>query len=324
VKARLPWRGVTAAEILDELNSLPLGNAALVIVREENIDAVRVGFPTAHVTCVSALDVLRLPGNFEHLVWATEEIDVGARTARLFYSTGRRVTPVRKTGPAQIRDHNPLIREVLQREYELQHVEGIQKFGYGPGADFENLCQVLAATRHLAGSYLEVGTYFGSSACVALAFMEEIRLQREAYFIDTFSGFDYPEAHESPDWTWAGSHRCDGEAKVRLRLEARVNKPDIVHVIQANILHPGALSQVKAPIAVANIDVDLKEAVDASVRAVWPLLAPGGVMIVEDAGHTPWLLGARVALEDAAEVIFPQPLLRLQLESGQYLLIKPN
>ena len=51
-------------------------------------------------------------------------------------------------------------------------------------------------------------------------------------------------------------------------------------------------------IAVCNIDVDMYEAVLASLRKTAPLMAPGGIMIIQDPGKTPYLIGARAALDE--------------------------
>jgi hypothetical protein len=72
-------------------------------------------------------------------------------------------------------------------------------------------------------------------------------------------------------------------------------------------------------IAVANIDVDMYEAVLASLNKLAPLMAKSGIIIVEDPGHTPGLIGARVALERFLRNNCN--FMPLYMESGQTLLI---
>ncbi len=73
---------------------------------------------------------------------------------------------------------------------------------------------------------------------------------------------------------------------------------------------------------VANIDVDLYEAVRIALFKVAPKIVRGGIMIVEDPGHTPSLIGSRVALAEFLESSEASPFLPVYMESGQTLLVK--
>ncbi len=56
----------------------------------------------------------------------------------------------------------PLAR-VLEEEFVFQTDHDFAKWDFGPG-DFVNLLQVIEATAHIAGAYVEIGCYEGSSA----------------------------------------------------------------------------------------------------------------------------------------------------------------
>ena len=75
---------------------------------------------------------------------------------------------------------------------------------------------------------------------------------------------------------------------------------------------------------VANIDVDIYEAVLAGLQKVAPRMAPGGVMIVEDPGHTPLLIGAGVALNQFLKSPAAAGFLPVYMQSGQTFLINMN
>ncbi len=72
----------------------------------------------------------------------------------------------------------------------------------------------------------------------------------------------------------------------------------------------------------AIIDVDLYEAVYAALHHVHKKLSINGIILVEDAGHTPMLIFAKLALEDFLNDLEAETYLRFQMESGIYLLIK--
>ena len=76
------------------------------------------------------------------------------------------------------------------------------------------------------------------------------------------------------------------------------------------------------PVALANIDVDLFEAVDAALMKVAPIVAPGGIIIVEDPGNIPLLIGARVALNDFMNTVWKDQFLSIYMESGQTFLLR--
>ena len=99
-----------------------------------------------------------------------------------------------------------------------------------------------------------------------------------------FQGFDYNEALASSDVIWANSHATEGDAIVRQRLEQKAGANQVT-VKKLNII-TDEIPDDLGPIVVANIDVDLYEAVLAGLTRIAPLMQIGGIMICEDAGHT--------------------------------------
>jgi macrocin-O-methyltransferase TylF-like protien len=178
-------------------------------------------------------------------------------------------------------------------------------------------------TRELPGCFVEIGTYRGSSGRLALRYMRAIGIIRICYFFDTFTGFDYQEAENSPDRLWAGTHSTEGMTVIEKRLAVFSNEQRglITKVMKANIIRD-PLPQDLKEIALANIDVDLYEAVDAALMKIAPLIVKNGIVIVEDAGHTPALIGARIALNRFLATTQGNDFLPIYMESGQTLLIR--
>jgi hypothetical protein len=77
-------------------------------------------------------------------------------------------------------------------------------------------------------------------------------------------------------------------------------------------------------IAVANIDVDLYEAVLAALHKTAPRMTSGGIIIMEDPGHTPYLVGARVALDEFLASRTAAGFLPIYMEFGQTFLVNMN
>ena len=189
--------------------------------------------------------------------------------------------------------------------------------------DYQYLMQIIKETRHLQGSYVEIGVSWGSSARIALHYMRKTAIERSCYFIDTFDGFSYDEVHQSVDRYWTGDDQIWGtEAKARELLPPYDSSENGVSVtiVKANIM-VDSLPEDITSIAVANIDVDMIGAVRSAMQKVHPLLVTGGVMILEDTGHTPLLYGACAAVHEFIEA-FGHLYVKLYVSSGQMLLIK--
>lgn len=181
--------------------------------------------------------------------------------------------------------------------------------------DFENIFQLLKQCRNLEGDYVEIGTFKGDSASAALNYMKKENINKKAYFLDTFVGFDYEEAYNSQDACWQNTHKKTSYEEVKKRLE----KYDNAAVIQANIISQELPEEIDK-ICLANIDVDMYEAVKAALYKVKDKMVKNGIIIAEDYGHTPGLIGAQKAANEFLEEN-PDKFITIYLNSGQLLLI---
>jgi hypothetical protein len=153
--------------------------------------------------------------------------------------------------------------------------------------------------------------------------MQEAGIFRPSYFLDVFEGFTYEAARTSPDTTWKGTHQSDGIETVAARLQ-RFARPELgrpVHIVKNNIITeplPAGIQQI----AVANLDVDLLEAVYHGLLQLAPHIAIGGILIVEDPGHTPLLIGAHAALEMFQRTALARDFVPIYMRSGQTILVR--
>ena len=255
-------------------------------------------------------------------LYACESDDVGLPYVQGIVEHRGLFFPVQVYTPSSYAHVDGGARTVLLAEHARQSQEGIGKFDFGFG-DALNLMQAIAVTAHLEGDYLEVGCFRGSSACIALSYMREIRLRRNCYFLDVFDGFTYEAAQSSSDVMWAGTHGTEGISQVEARISARSDPAAGLHakVLKTNIVED-RLPEAIESLAVANIDVDLYEAVLASLVQVAPKMVASGIIVVEDPGHTPALIGSRLALQQFLETPMGRLFIPFYLESGQTFLVK--
>lgn len=162
--------------------------------------------------------------------------------------------------------------------------------------DAETIFQVIRQTVDVAGDYVEIGTYRGDSARAALEFMDRIDVKRKCYFLDTYEGFCYEVAHNSVDSLWYDTHRDTSIEFVRKRISRYKNAV----CIKNNIIEDAWPEQIKQ-IAVCNIDVDLYEAYVYALEKVREKIVRGGVILTEDFGHTPALIGGQKAILEFVE-----------------------
>lgn len=265
------------------------------------------------------------PSMANHFIYACENSDIGVKIIKKIINARKKFYPVAVGGnePTNFLDEDSIAKSVLKELYLEQKEEGFNKFGYGPGADFINICQFIERTSHLSGVFLEVGAFRGSSGQVAVKYMNKKKIFRKCIFIDVFEGFNYESAKESSDAIWLNTHKTEGQEIVSERL-AKYSLPSkglVVEVRKGNIIESSCLDDVKE-IAIANIDVDLYEAVLAALNKIFPKVVRGGVIIVEDPGHSPLLIGARVALDDFLKQLNKDSYFLVQMESGQFIIIK--
>jgi hypothetical protein len=182
--------------------------------------------------------------------------------------------------------------------------------------DFENIFQALAATRDLQGAYVEVGVFQGASSHAALNYMRRAGIHRESWFLDTYEGFTYDEAQDSEDQVWKNSHQ---ETSID-RVKNYLSEFSGVHVVKNNCISDPFPEEI-GDIAVANLDVDMYEAVKAGLKSLATRVVRNGILIAEDYGHTPLLIGAQKAVHEFLEEN-PGVFTPLYMSSGQIFLVK--
>ncbi|UXT92366.1 TylF/MycF family methyltransferase [Agrobacterium pusense] len=225
-------------------------------------------------------------------------------------------------GTGGYRFDDPMVNFSLRESFHEQQQENFLKID-DPGTlgDFVNLCQALSIIQHLEGDIVECGCFNGSSGGVILDYYNRKGYpRRNFYFFDVFSGFDYDAAYTSTDTRWADSHQSAGYDIVRQRLERKCGINSVT-VKKQNIITDDFLEGIDK-IAMANLDVDLYEAVDVGLRKLAPKIVKGGLLICEDAGHTPALIGARLALQRFMDSDLGRDFLPVFMESGQVFLIR--
>jgi hypothetical protein len=172
------------------------------------------------------------------------------------------------------------------------------------------LCQAIAylEAKRIPGAVVECGVWKGGSMMgAALALRSLASTSRPLFLFDTFTGMPPPgpadcDLHNRPaaEWleepTWAGDMvraRCGFDA-VKDALASTQYPFDKIHFVPGRVEDtvPGHAPE---QIALLRLDTDWYESTAHELEHLWPRLADGAVLIVDDYGH--WQ-GAKRAVDE--------------------------
>jgi O-methyltransferase len=143
--------------------------------------------------------------------------------------------------------------------------------------------RALIDTADVPGAAVEIGCASGGTAAHCDRLLRNIGACKRYVAIDTFDGFvpeqfDYDAERGTPEAVRHG-FAASSQPLVRQILR-QLGAPD-VELIRADIvtMAPEALP---SPISAVLIDVDLSQPVHAALSKVWPLMSPGGIVLVDD------------------------------------------
>lgn len=199
----------------------------------------------------------------------------------------------------------------------------------------ERLYALYEAVRYIAtagidGDILECGVWRGGSSMMAALTLSEFDLSRTIWLYDTFEGMPPPGEH---DVQYTGEHAS--------RVLASANRAPgtsnewawaTLDDVRSNIASTGypAVEYVKgkveetipahAPsrIALLRLDTDWYESTRHELEHLYPRLAAGGVLIIDDYGH--WQ-GARRAVD---EYFAARPILLNRIDYTGRIAVKPG
>jgi O-methyltransferase len=185
------------------------------------------------------------------------------------------------------------------------------------------------------GALVECGVWRGGSMmAAALTLLDLGDTDRDLYLFDTFTGMPEPGAEDtasaydgySPQKRWRRQMRLGRQwagvpvEEVRARLEGTGYPPERLHLV------PGMVEDTvpdEAPerIALLRLDTDWYASTKHELEQLYPRLADGGVLIIDDYGHYD---GARRAVDEYFEETGKPVLLQRIDFSGRLVVKQPQ
>lgn len=159
-------------------------------------------------------------------------------------------------------------------------------------------------TNKIAGDIAECGVWRGGSMMtVALTLVANNDTSRELFLYDTFEGMSAPtEFDKSLDGISAEAQMSDAEGKwcyagiedVRQNILSTGYPEEKIHLVKGKV-EDTIPQTLPATLSLLRLDTDWYESTRHELTHLFPLLAPEGVLIIDDYGH--WQ-GARKAVDE--------------------------
>lgn len=162
---------------------------------------------------------------------------------------------------------------------------------------------------NILGDYVECGVWQGGNLILLSQLQESIGANRTIYGFDTFSGMTTP-THYDVDYrgNLAGEvmqrvTKIDGEKSIHALASLALVKSNLhennaknIKLIEGDVaVTLSELKNLPEKIAILRLDTDWYESTKVELETLYPLLEPGGVLIIDDYGH---YSGARKAVDE--------------------------
>lgn len=154
-----------------------------------------------------------------------------------------------------------------------------------PPAALAYLCDAISQTRELRGPILEIGCAVGATTVFLNKHMDMLGVDKPYICIDTFAGFSATDINYEVNVRGRNNkaflERCFSDNKKEWFIKTlEVNRIQRVEVVQQDVVEY-SFAGIR-DISLCFIDVDLFRPVKAALEKVWPLMARGGIVVVDD------------------------------------------
>lgn len=188
-------------------------------------------------------------------------------------------------------------------DFEPHHLEIIRRVKPFTMTSNERLFSLISSVEYVVrnnipGAFVECGVYRGGSMmAVGLTLLREECSDRHLYLYDTFTGMTEPTAVDidfhgkAPNWKgWPSATR----EQVRLALSSTKYPTGRIHYVEGKV-EDTLPATMPGQIALLRLDTDWYASTKHELIHLYPLVAPGGVLIIDDYGE---FQGARKAVDE--------------------------
>lgn len=218
-----------------------------------------------------------------------------------------------KSGYDLVKTDNGLING-LPADFDTATIDTYHKVKPFTMTTSERVAALCAAVNHLIrnnidGDFVECGVWKGGSTMAAIdTLLKAQDKSREIYLYDTFEGMSEPTEHDKAftgltadeilragDKQAAASNWCySALEEVKKNIDSLKYPASQIHYVKGKV-EDTIPQTVPQKIALLRLDTDWYESTSHELKHLYPLLVPGGIIIIDDYGH--WK-GARKAVDE--------------------------
>jgi hypothetical protein len=173
----------------------------------------------------------------------------------------------------------------------------------------------------LNGDYIECGVHTGILSGAVMTWLEFERMSHKKYYLlDTFEGIplDQISTAELANGVANMNRKYDLGDKTYMDVKEKFSKWINCKIIRGKV--PDTLNQVESKsFAYVSIDMNVTAAEIAAAEYFWPLMVPGGIMLLDDYGWESHI-EQKIAFDEFA---LGNGIQILSLPTGQAILMKP-
>ncbi len=189
--------------------------------------------------------------------------------------------------------------------------ESVRPLTLCPPASAWTVRTLLLQSLHLPGAVMEAGVYRGGTARLLRVLMDREAPGRKLHLFDSFAGMERTDAQ-------ADRHRAGDFADTSVEAVRA-----LVGGAEATLLHAGWIPETfrgleHLTFCFVHVDLDLRDSVLDTLRFVYPRVAPGAAIVLDDYGYAS-CPGAREAVDG---FFADKPEEPLALQTGQAVVIK--
>ena len=178
----------------------------------------------------------------------------------------------------------------------------------------------------LSGAIVECGVWKGGCAGVAAAVVREGGHRRELHLFDSFQGLPEPSGNDGQEAAEYSDGRANGKLESTGKCVAAVSEVEEllfrrlaidptkvkIHVGWFQDTIPNAAKGI-GPIAVLRLDGDWYESTSVCLKYLYPLISPGGIVILDD--YNFWEGCAKATNEYRSQFSITTPIERIDAEA---------
>lgn len=176
----------------------------------------------------------------------------------------------------------------------IDSVHGLTKASHARSAAMIEACRNIDR-QGIPGDIVECGVWRGGQIILA----RKVAPSRRCWLYDTFTGMTAPGRYDAKR---AGHVIPEGKSAVSLAdvrgflAEAGVLDDDRLRFVEGDVCETLRVAEnVPEGIALLRLDTDFYESTAVELEVLWPRLAAGGVLVIDDYGHWP---GCRKAVDE--------------------------